>query len=229
MTVTGADIRRMSNSLLLIALLILLVVEPFVTQQTSTRVAFDVAVSVVLVVAIWAVARRRDLLVIGLLLGAPAFVARWAEYVVDTQWLAGLWPLLTIAFFTFTVIVLLRQVIHDTTVTLDTIAGAICAYLLLSAIWALVFLLIELSHPGSFQVNGHPFDAPLLIGGSRVPDFIYLSLITLSTVGYGDIVPVTRPARMLAALEGVIGQLYLAVLIARLIGLHASRRSRSGV
>jgi Ion channel len=73
------------------------------------------------------------------------------------------------------------------------------------------------------------FDAPLLIGGSRVPDFIYLSLITLTTVGYGDIVPVTRPARMLAALEGVIGQLYLAVLIARLIGLHASRRSRSGV
>jgi hypothetical protein len=80
--VTGADIRRMSNSLLLIALLILLVVEPFVNQQTSTRVAFDVAVSVVLVVAIWAVARRRDLLVIGLLLGAPAFVARWARYSV---------------------------------------------------------------------------------------------------------------------------------------------------
>jgi len=62
---------------------------------------------------------------------------------------------------------------------------------------------------------------------SLVPELLYLSLITLSTVGYGDILPVTPQARMVAALEGIIGPLYLAVLIARLDGLAASRPSPS--
>ena len=54
--------------------------------------------------------------------------------------------------------------------------------------------------------------------------FLYLSLVTLSSVGYGDIIPVTPPARMIAALEAVVGQLYLAVFLARLVGLHMSSR-----
>jgi hypothetical protein len=220
-----AGTHQISNSLLLFAMLLLLVVEPFFRQQGFERGVFDIMVSVVLIAAIWAVSRHRGLLAIGLLLAVPLFLARWALYVVDIHWLAVVWPLLGIAFFAFTATVLLRQVLSDTTVTADTIAGSISVYLLLSVIWALIFSLIEAAHPASFHVNGSPFEISGSAYHSQLPAFLYLSLITISTVGYGDIVPVTQPARMVAALEGVIGQLYLAVLIARLIGLHKPRAS----
>jgi Ion channel len=220
-----AGTHQINNSLLLVAMLLLLVVEPFFRQQGFEHGVFDIMVSVVLIAAIWVVSQHRGLLAIGLLLAVPLFLARWALHVVDIHWLAVGWPLLGIAFFAFTAMVLLRQVLSDTTVTTDTIAGSISVYLLLSVIWALIFSLIEAAHPGSFHVNGSPFEISGSAYHSQLPAFLYLSLITISTVGYGDIVPVTQPARMLAALEGVIGQLYLAVLIARLIGLHKPRAS----
>jgi hypothetical protein len=208
----------MSNPLLLVAILSLLVAEPFLSQRVAGRVALDLIVSVILISAVWTVSRHRGLLVTGLLLAMPVFLVRWAQHVVNVHWLDVVWPVFAIAFFAFTAVVLLRQVLRDTTVTADTIAGAICVYLLLSVIWALTFSLVEAAHPGSFHTDGHSVD-------TQLHHFLYLSLITLSTVGYGDIVPATPPARMFAALEGVVGQLYLAVLVARLIALYVPPRS----
>jgi len=80
-----------------------------------------------------------------------------------------------------------------------------------------------LQTPSSFLMNGQPLsDASHPLQPLNL--FLYLSLVTLSSVGYGDIIPVTPPARMIAALEAVVGQLYLAVFIARLVGLHMSSR-----
>jgi Ion channel len=149
-------------------------------------------------------------------------VARWALHFVDGRWLHILWLLVAIAFFAFTAAVLLRQALGDS-VTRDTIAGAICVYLLLGVVWAFTFNLIEVTHPGSFLVGGQPLGTSAGVRQSSIPEFFYLSFITLSTVGYGDVLPATPPARMIAALEGIAGQLYLAVLIARLVGIRASR------
>ena len=137
-----------------------------------------------------------------------------------------LFLLLAAVFLVFTAVVVLRQALgHDIAVTLDTIAGAVCVYLLLAVIWALIFSLLELVHPGSFLSDGR-----MLPSSSRhravSPTLLYLSVVTLSTLGYGDVLPVTEQARMLAAIEAIIGQLYLAVLIARLVGIEASRPRR---
>ena len=218
----------MSNTILLIAILLLLIVEPFFSEQGFGRIVFDVMVSAVLVAAVWALSRRRSLLVAGLLFVTPAFIGRWVLYVVDSHWLAVAWLLLTMAFLLFTAVVVLRQALGGTEVTTDTIAGAICAYLLLGVIWAFTFALTELLHPSSFLMNGQPLSATSHPDRQLIPEFLYLSLVTLSTVGYGDIVPITPPARMLAALEAVVGQLYLAVFIARLIGLNVPRGQGAG-
>jgi len=127
------------------------------------------------------------------------------------------------AFFVFTAVVVVRQALgRDISVTVDTIAGAVCVYLLLAVIWALMFSLMELTHPGSFQSNGQ-----MLASAHRHravgTELLYLSVVTLSTLGYGDVLPFSPQARMLAAIEAIIGQLYLAVLIARLVGIEASR------
>jgi hypothetical protein len=217
----------MSNSLLLVALLLLAVVEPFVRGQTFGHTVFVIMISVVLITAVWAASRSRGLLVVSLSLAAPAFVAAWMHHFARTRFPGAAFLVFGAIFLGFTAVVVLRHALASATVTADTIAGAICFYLLLGVIWALIFSLIELAHPGSFLEGGRPLSAA---GAEEhqalVPALLYLSLVTLSTVGYGDILPVTPPARMFAALEGVIGPLYLAVLIAGLVGIHASRSGR---
>jgi hypothetical protein len=204
---------------LLVAMLLLLGVEPFL----HGRVLFDALVSAVLVAGVWVVSQKRHLLFAALALMIPTFVGRWLLYVVDSQWLIVISALFAMGFLVLTVIVLLWRAFSGGTVTADTIAGAVCAYLLLGVVWAFAFSLIELGNPGSFLVN----DAPMAVAtGTPMilrQELLYMSLVTLSTVGYGDIVPAVPPARMLAVLEAVTGQIYLAVLIGGLVGMHMQR------
>jgi len=224
---TTRVIGRMSNSLLLIALLLLSVVEPFFPAETFGHTLFIITMSAVLTAAVWAVSQSRRLLAAGLFLAAPAFLAAWMHHFVRSRWLGVAFIVSGAAFLGFTAVVVLRHALANATVTTDTIAGAICFYLLLGVIWALLFSLVEIVHPGSFLDGGHPLSGSSAGSRALVPGLLYLSLVTLSTLGYGDVLPVTPPARMLAAIEGIIGPLYLAVLIARLVGIQASR-SRPG-
>jgi len=106
----------------------------------------------------------------------------------------------------------------------DTILGAVVTYLLAAVAFTMVFQIIELQNPGSF--SGIPADA----NNHRTDlatSMMYFSLVCITTMGYGDVVPVSAIARPLAVLEGVFGQFYLAVMIARLVGLHlASSRNQ---
>ena len=101
-------------------------------------------------------------------------------------------------------------------VTADKIYGALCVYLLIGLTWGFMFLTLEGFQPGSFQ-----FGQARSSGIEKDPaTLVYFSFVTLSTVGYGDITPLSPPARSFAFMEAIIGQIYLAVLVARLVGLH---------
>ena len=217
---------RLSNSVLLVTLILLAVAEPFFPEETFGHAAYLILISAVLIAAVWASSRHRGLRIASLLLAFPTFIVAWVRHFVDDRFLSILFLLLAAAFLVFTAVVVLRQALgKDVAVTLDTIAGAVCVYLLLAVIWALIFSLLELVHPGSFLADGQ-----MLASSSRhrsvSPALLYLSVETLSTLGYGDVLPVTAQARMVAAIEAIIGQLYLAVLIARLVGIEASRPRR---
>jgi voltage-gated potassium channel Kch len=107
-------------------------------------------------------------------------------------------------------------------VTVDTICASLCIYLLLGVCWSGIHVLAEVLEPGSFQLPGHGPDAQFV-------DFaLYYSLVTMTTLGYGDVIPSSPSTRMFAATEAIMGQLYIAVLVARLVGLHiAQAASRS--
>ena len=92
--------------------------------------------------------------------------------------------------------------------TTDGLVGAIFGYLLIAAAWSLLFRQLEILHPGSFH----------LAEGDRDTQLLYFSLITITTVGYGDVLPLTAVARIWAALEAVVGTLYIAILIGRIVG-----------
>jgi hypothetical protein len=215
----------MSNSILLVALLVLFVIEPFVPPEHSLgHVVFLIVITIVLIAAVWAVGRHLVTRIVGLLIAIPTFIAGWVLHFTYSPQLSGLFLGLGVVFLTFTALVVLRHVLGGDAVTGETIAGAICFYLLLGVIMALVFSLLELAHPGSFLDNGRRLGLSAARARSLVPELLYLSMVTLSTLGYGDVLPVTPPARMLAAMEAIIGQLYLAVLIARLVGLQTQTR-----
>ena len=100
-------------------------------------------------------------------------------------------------------------------VTLDLIMASACAYILIGLVWAYFYHFIEFFHPKSFTLPRTP--------GDDLWDFYYYSFVTLTTVGYGDILALTKAARALSILEALTGQLYLAIMISRLVGLHASQ------
>jgi hypothetical protein len=130
------------------------------------------------------------------------------------------WTLATacagLLFFCLLIGVLLRQVMAERQPSIDTVFGASCVYLLLGMAWSMLFLIIETASPGSYRLDTAD-------GTDGARDLLYFSYITLATVGYGDVTPLSRPARAFAALEGIIGQLYVAVTIARLVALYTQR------
>jgi hypothetical protein len=101
----------------------------------------------------------------------------------------------------------------------EIIYAAILLYLLAALMWAFVYTVIELVDPASFNIDlSRPQDYLL--------EFQYFSFVTITTLGYGDITPVTEVVKAITALEAVVGQLYLVVAVAWLVGMYVSKKSK---
>ena len=136
----------------------------------------------------------------------------------------------TLLFFAITGSIMLTDV-YTGTVTNNRICGAICVYMLLGFCFAMINLMIFLTDSNAYNDSSASDSAHEALSVSlpiqdKFPIFIYFSFCTLTTVGYGDITPVSRLARTAAWLEAVAGQIYLTVLVARLVGLHIAFSNR---
>lgn len=142
-------------------------------------------------------------------------------YLTPYFYLDNLSLILNTLFLAYTILLLARKVFSNQAVTVDTILGAICIYLLMGFCWGMVYASLEMIVPNSFT---RPEGTPLIshVDG-LLRDFFYYSFTTLSTAGYGDITPVSVSARYYSVTEIICGQLYLSVLIARLVGMHISQ------
>jgi voltage-gated potassium channel len=127
-----------------------------------------------------------------------------------------------IGFILIAIVYTFRQVAFGTDITTNRLVGAICVYLLLGVIWALSYSMLELAVPGSFA----GFDAWSDRGWDS--EWLYFSFVTMTTMGYGDILPISATARALAYLQAVFGQFYVAILVAGLVSAYISRRQRPG-
>jgi hypothetical protein len=213
--------RRFSAVQLLIALGLFFVCAPFVEEINGGDLIVSVLLSMVLLSAILAVAGTRRTLVVALLLAVPTLAARWANHFRPDLVPAGVFLIGGLLMFIFVVAQLLRFVLRAPSVTAEVLCASISAYLMLGLIWTLAYWLVDRLTPGgafSFNTN---------TGERSINGFtgFYFSFITLSTVGYGDITPVSRFARWLAAMEAMTGLLYVAVLIARLVSLYSTPKS----
>ena len=210
--------RRFSTVQLLIALALLFTCAPFVEEIKGGHLILSFLFSLVLLSAVLAVANRKRVLVIALVLAIPAIAGRWInnfrpDLVPPAVFLVG-----GLILIIFVVGHLLRFVLRAPVVTTDVLCASISAYLMLGLMWTMAYWLVDQLTPGgafSFNTNA----GPRSINGFNA---FYFSFITLSTVGYGDITPVSTIARWLAAMEAMTGLLYVAVLIARLVSLYSA-------
>jgi len=123
-------------------------------------------------------------------------------------------------FFSYITFQLLRGVLRQREITGETISMSISVYLLIGLSWGFLYVLIYDRHPQAFSFAG---SMTPLSEHNIFPTLIYFSLTTLSTIGFGDITPVMMQARYAAVAEGITGQFYLAILVARLVGMHMSQ------
>jgi Ion channel len=201
---------------LLIALLALLLLYPFFAGRVMAHAVWDICSSAVLLLGISAISRVRRHVVIAVVLVIAVLRTRWSGYVSDNARLLLVHDGLGMIFFALTACLLLADVLSKGAVTADKIYGALCVYLLIGLTWGFMCLTLEGVQPGSFLVGQARSS-----GSAKDPaTLVYFSFVTLSTVGYGDITPLSPPARAFAFMEAILGQIYLAVLVARLVGLH---------
>jgi hypothetical protein len=210
---------------LLLTLVSLLLIPPVLHGLSSRSAVYSVLCSLVLIAAIMSLLEGRWPRTLALALGIPALLGRWLAYALATSsedFVALADHFVEILFLAFVVVMTLRAVLTQGTISLDSIFGAICAYLILGMAWGSVYSVVEVVQPGSFQASGELADA-LKSADAREPVLVYLSFVTMATVGYGDITPVSPPARALACLEAIMGQFYIAVLVAALVGIRVSQ------
>ena len=204
---------------LLIALLSVFVVYPFFQHELIEIIVLDIVLLAMLVAGIYTVVDKKILLIIALLLAIPMFGGRWANYFYTDPVLLEVDYGFGAMFFLFNAITIISYVLQQKNVTHDMIFGAICGYLLIGVSWAFTYSLVAFLEPGSFAMAASGQTSQ----GDALPDFFYYSFVTLTTLGYGDITPVAPVARSLSTLEAIVGQIYLTVLVARLVGLHISQ------
>ncbi len=192
--------------------LFLFVLPPLVEPEGSGRgLVIDVGLSVLLLAGVAAVSPHPAVRAVLFVLVVGALVVRWGPFSAPAM--AGA-ALVTVVAMTFVVLV---QAFRAGPVNIHRIQGAVAAYLLLGLAWALAYESVALLAPGAFSA-----------ASQAEPDrqrFIYFSFVTLTTVGYGDITPVHPVARSLAVAEALTGQLYPAILLARLVSLATGNGS----
>jgi hypothetical protein len=210
---------------LLIALLFVFFVAPFIVEKFSVGWVDDYLLIGVILSGLFAITRNRRHVLIGLVFALPAIVSRmFNAHTVDLPTPGVMLVIASaFAFFCYLLWHVLGDVLTGQRLTSQRIIGAIVGYLVIGLVWALIYGFIEVVEPGSFaisdsiaaRVEANPEDTPFSV-------LVYFSFVTLTTLGYGDVSPVNDLARNFAWLEAMVGQLYLAIMIAGLVAIRVS-------
>jgi voltage-gated potassium channel len=194
----------------------LLVVGPILEPFVAIRILIDVFLTAIVLSMLYIATHKNRLVQIGRLLAIVMLISLWLKYFFNYEVFAATSMMIGVLFTVVVTAHTLAFIIKSETVTGEVIYAAMLVYLLVAQLWALVYTFLDLIDPASFNLPQGQSDFLL---------FEYYSFVTLTTLGYGDITPLTRVAKAFSVLEAVVGQLYLVVVVAWFVGMHVSRKS----
>jgi len=213
---------------LLVSLLFLVAIGPWLTETVVGRGLWELLFTLVTLSTIYLLGVNRSRALISGLLALPTLASLWLRQLVPAIGLSQVALVLLTLFLLYTTVTVLLRIFAQETVTMDTLSNALCVYLLMGYLWGSLYGLIYLLTPDGFHLpmgwtpakeQGIATDVPMNL-------MTYFSFTTLTTLGYGDVLPISGSARAAVVLEAVFGHFYLAVLVARLVGLHIADTRR---
>lgn len=222
----GLSHRQIKYVCLLLSLVFLIVVKPMVPQlpgREGRLMDFGLALILVACVVVIGDSRKRAVIASAMVVLPLASVL----FPMANSELVPVRSFMVVMFMLYSTVIVLIDVFDGSEVSGDKLIGSICAYLMIGICFAIIYLAIEFAEPGSFSFRGEPFTGATLEQlGEKHSDFFYFSFMTMTTVGYGDIAPLSSAGRAIVIAQAVFGQFYIALMVGRLLALHIDSRRK---
>lgn len=208
-----ANILHKRFSYLFFTIVLLFLIRPFVEVATPLTYVTNIFLWFIIISCVWAVQEKRKRRGLVITMAIATILAGLMDVVLNntvTQWAGSITIVLFLAYAVGSIMFyLFRQV----SITTDMIMAAASEYVLIGILWTFLYYVLEAMLPGSFSLSGSEADPS---------GFLYFSFVTLTTTGYGDVLPISVQARSLSILEMITGQLFIAITLARLVSLYTA-------
>ena len=217
------------HSAMMASLVLLLAAIPLGHALAGENLRFPILLALVLTTAVIVNSHQRGIFLVILVIGIGSIAGIGYSAYTGSDFVRIVSEISSLVLLSLTSLVMTNSLLRAEDVSLDTVIGGICVYLLIGMCFALSFIIMTELNPGALLQDGEPLVRSLGDASVHATMCLYFSFVTLTTLGYGDVSPASEMARMFAVAEAVTGQLYLAVFVARLVALYvfASRRMSS--
>jgi hypothetical protein len=205
-------LQRHRHVWLLLVLVVFLMTSPLIDLTSRAGILLEIMFTITILSVVNAASRRPQDFTIALVLALPWLLSDWWGWISSESLFDVIADVLFVCLMYLAIYLILRELLSVERTDGNVLCGAVAVYLLIGISWAQVYVVIETLAPGSFAIR----DSSIAAGWS---EFVYFSLTTLTTLGYGDVTPLTNLAGVWSTLEAVSGSLYIAVLVARLVAL----------
>ena len=219
MNMKRMNFKDLLGGLLILILSVAIAQEEGIMPETQ-RLFLVPILCIMLLMGIWSLVREKTLLIMGGTLAGIGVAISIIDLFLDMPGLQLVNMGIMLVFCLASTWIAGQNLLHSGEIDLDKIIGAICMYLLLGLNWAISYLFINMAIPESF----HGLTSTDI--GKQLPELLYYSFVTITTLGYGDLTPVKPLARTVAFLEAIVGQFYVAVLVAWLVGMYLSENNQ---
>jgi len=198
------------------SIIVLLILSAVMAEAKFGYLFLNMASTIVFVLGVYTAGRNKRNVIILILLGLPWFLSEWVFTKSPETIFASM------LFFLFITGTITDHILRSEEVSTDTLYGAVCVYLLLGLLWASIYGFLEYISPGIIFVTNNSD----VVKHLTTNEIIYYSYTTLTTLGYGDVTALTSEGRIASVLEAIVGQLFLAFLVARLVAIYTANALR---